>query len=170
MKFVSFDPSIVTRQKRRATICEILIGSRFDREVLWIIYIYIFWEFEIQVELAFHQVSISMRFYLAFEHGLDGKLSYYRLTLTIALLFSTRIRSVGERKKKTIESIYHEWWIFIFNRPLIETCLFISFFFFRRFFRRGEPRFVAPFEPRKFGGKLGVRERDGEREHGLRYI
>lgn len=85
-----------------------------------------------------------MRFYLAFEHGLDGKLSYYRLTLTIALLFSTRIRSVGERKKKTIESIYHEWWIFIFNRPLIETCLFIFFFFFEDSFEEANLDSLLP--------------------------
>lgn len=129
MKFVSFDPSIVTRQKRRATICEILIGSRFDREVLWIIYIYIFWEFEIQVELAFHQVSISMRFYLAFEHGLDGKLSYYRLTLTIALLFSTRIRSVGERKKKN-DRVYLSRVVDFYFQSSSHRDVSLYFFFF----------------------------------------
>lgn len=128
------------------------------------IYIYVCVYFE---NLKFKSNSRSTRFrsrcgfYLAFEHGLDGKLSYYRLTLTIALLFSTRIRSVGERKK-TIESIYHEWWmrIFIFNHPLIETCFFI---FFRRFFRRGEPRFVAPFEVWWKTWSKGKRWREGTR-------
>lgn len=111
-----------------------------------------------------------MRFYLAFEHGLDGKLSYYRLTLTIALLFSTRIRSVGERKKKNDRVYLSRVVDFYFQSSSHRDVSLYFFFFFRRFFRRGEPRFVAPFEPRKFGGKLGVRERDGEREHGLRYI
>lgn len=95
--------SIVGRQKRRATLRNInWLSLRSYCRIYVYIYIY-FWEFEIEKsngKLAFHRVSISMRFYLAFEYGLDGKLSYYRLTLTIALLFSTRVRSVGKKKKK----------------------------------------------------------------------
>lgn len=71
-----------------------------------------------------------MRFYLAFEHGLDGKLSYYRLTLTIALLFSTRIKSVGERKKKTIESITSGG--FLFSIVLSSRRVSLFFFFFSK--------------------------------------
>lgn len=127
--------------KKGARHCEILIGSRFDRieERIYFEYIYIyihFWEFEIQKsngKLAFHRVSISMRFYLAFEYGLDGKLSYYRLTLSIALLFSTRIRSVGKKERawKRGLSIVSDCEFFYFDQDVFLALFFsLSFFFF----------------------------------------
>lgn len=70
-----------------------------------------------------------MRFYLAFEHGLDGKLSYYRLTLTIALLFSTRIRSVGERKKKN-DRVYLSRVVDFYFQSSSHRDVSLYFFFF----------------------------------------